>query len=406
MTRLGTPVLGLVAVPRLRLPAPSGPPEGRAAVLRVGPAAQDHAPTRRGTRRRHSQNQWPTDGEDDAAVSALRTPTPRTGPTGTDRCGRRWTTSTRGAAAGCWLRPGSAIAGCGAAPADLMTPAAQRGATPAPSGPGQRLAADARQQHAGGAAHRAARHRRPGRGPPCGRRAPVWQPAAGPRVRGRGIRGNDLPAALHRGVPVPRRRLGGAGGADPARGRAGAVRPAPAHRLRRRHSLVRPGPGQDPGGGRGLRPPSLAVPRGCSGADRVHERGPAGGPGYRAAAAVHLPGLRRREEERSFASTGAWRASSLKITAPGQATQAWAFGGAQPPLAPGVRRPVRAGGQHRGAGASRTRPCSSAASSASPRPVPGSSARVPPSYCRRRARLAGAPARRSREPGPSRGFTT
>ena len=31
-------------------------------------------------------------------------------------------------------------------------------------------------------------------------------------------------------------------------------------------------------------------------------------------------------EEEGFASTGSWRSSSLKITAPGQATQAWAFG--------------------------------------------------------------------------------
>jgi hypothetical protein len=30
--------------------------------------------------------------------------------------------------------------------------------------------------------------------------------------------------------------------------------------------------------------------------------------------------------EASFASSGAWRASSLRITAPGQVTQAWAFG--------------------------------------------------------------------------------
>ena len=47
-----------------------------------------------------------------------------------------WTTSTRGAAALLAAAAGLVIGGCAGGPADLMTPAAQRGATPAASEPG------------------------------------------------------------------------------------------------------------------------------------------------------------------------------------------------------------------------------------------------------------------------------
>ena len=109
-------------------------------------------------------------------------------------------------------------------------------------------------------------------------------------------------------------------------------------------------------------------------------------------------------DEAGFASTGSWRSSSLKITAPGQATQTWAFGARShrwrlvsggPPVA--VANIVVQEVPYKTVFLSRK--------SASPRPAPGSSARVPRSCCRRRARPAGAPAPRSRGPGLRPGFT-
>ena len=52
--------------------------------------------------------------------------------------------------------------------------------------------------------------------------------------------------------------------------------------------------------------------------------------------------------EPSFASTGVWRTSSLKITAPGQATQTWTFGARSHRWRLVSGGPLRAGGQHRG----------------------------------------------------------
>jgi Mrp family chromosome partitioning ATPase len=73
MTRLGTPVLGLVALPRLRLPAPARPAQGagvpssgsvRLRKTTAPPAAEPSGPQPESVAR---------DGEDDAAVSALHT---------------------------------------------------------------------------------------------------------------------------------------------------------------------------------------------------------------------------------------------------------------------------------------------------------------------------------------------
>ena len=200
------------------------------------------------------------------------------------------------------------------------------------------------------AARRRDTRRAPGwrRSPGCppagpGRRAglrwpcPCRQPAAGLRRGRRGLRGTDLTAALHRGIPVPGRRVGRAGRADASHGRPGAVRPAPADRLRRRDPIVHPGPGCVGRGGRGLRRPSLAVRRGRPGPDRVHEPGPARGPGYRAAAALHLPGCRggRCAQLRQYwCAAGRHAPHHRPGSAPGLDVR-----GADPQLAAGQARP-------------------------------------------------------------------
>ena len=79
MTRLGTPVLGLVALPRLSLPAPSRRPKGRAC------RPPDRSGCARPPRRIAAEPGGPQpepvarDGEDDAAVSALHADVPAPG---------------------------------------------------------------------------------------------------------------------------------------------------------------------------------------------------------------------------------------------------------------------------------------------------------------------------------------
>ena len=113
ITRLGTPVLGLVALPRLRLPAPSRPAQGR--VCRPSDRSGCARPPRRSPRNPagHSRNQWPGTERMTPRCPPC-TPTPRTGPAGTDRCGRPGR-HRHEAPRRCWRRWGSPSAAAGAA---------------------------------------------------------------------------------------------------------------------------------------------------------------------------------------------------------------------------------------------------------------------------------------------------
>ncbi len=87
ITRLGTPVLGLVALPRLHLPVPArsaheaGVPSSGSVRLRKTAGPLDPAPGG------HGLNRPPRTGRMTPRCPPCM-PTPRTGPAGTDRCGR------------------------------------------------------------------------------------------------------------------------------------------------------------------------------------------------------------------------------------------------------------------------------------------------------------------------------
>jgi hypothetical protein len=238
-----------------------------------------------------------------------------------------WTTSIRGAAALlAAAAAGLAIGGCGGGPADLMTPAAQRAATPAPSGPG-----------------RSASPAGPASSTPA---APLTGlPATGARAAGR-------PAVA---VPLSGSQLHGLGSADlvfeemtsPLRyiavfqsrddgsvGPVGQTRPADGQVLSVLHPLIAYD-GGTPSFVKVL-DKTQVVDVGAVRHPLLYRAG-AQGPTVstsevrQSARGTAPPQLFTYQgsglgEEEGFASTGSWRSSSLKITAPGQATQAWAFG--------------------------------------------------------------------------------
>ena len=237
-----------------------------------------------------------------------------------------WTTSTRGAAALLAAAAGLAIGGCAGGPADLMTPAAQRGATPAASEPGSSAAPEA--------------------SPSSTLVAPLTGlPATGARAAGR-------PAVA---LPLSGGQLQGLGSADvvfeemtsPLRyiavfqsrdarsvGPVGQTRPTDGQVLSVLHPLIAYDGGT---------PSFVKVLDKTQVVDAGSLRYPAL---YRTGAQgpdISTSGIRRAAQdtgppqlltyqgsgvgdEEGFASTGSWRSSSLKITAPGQATQTWAFG--------------------------------------------------------------------------------
>jgi Protein of unknown function (DUF3048) N-terminal domain/Protein of unknown function (DUF3048) C-terminal domain len=235
-----------------------------------------------------------------------------------------WTTSTRSAVALLAAAAGLAIGGCGGGPADLMTPAAQR-ATSAASEPGSSAS--------------------PAEPSISTLLAPLTGlPATGARAAGR-------PAVA---VPLSGDQLQGLGSADvvfeemtsPLRyiavfqsrndgsvGPVGQTRPTDGQVLSVLHPLIAYDGGT----------PSFVkvldrtqvVDVGSARYPVLYRTG-AHGPTIstsdirRAARGTAPPQLFTYQgpgigEEEGFASTGSWRSSSLKITAPGQATQAWAF---------------------------------------------------------------------------------
>lgn len=238
-----------------------------------------------------------------------------------------WATSTRGAAVVLAAAAGLAIGGCGGGPADLMTPAAQRATTPAASGPGSSAS--------------------PGASASSGPLAPLTGlPVTGARAAGR-------PAVA---LPLSGGRLRGLGSADvvfvemtsPLRyiavfqsrddgtvGPVGQTRPTDAQVL----SVLHPLTGYDGGTPSFVRvlDQTQVVDVGSAGDPSLYRAGAAGptvstSEVRRAARGTAPPQLFTYQgsgvgEEAGFASTGAWRASSLRITAPGQPAQAWAFGG-------------------------------------------------------------------------------
>ena len=235
-----------------------------------------------------------------------------------------WTTSTRGAAA-LLAAAGLAIGGCGGGPADLMTPAAQRGATPVPSGPGS--ASPTKPASSTPAA--------PLTGLPATGARAAGRPAVAVPLSGSQLRGLEAADVVFEEMTSPQRYIAVfQSRADGAVGPVGQTRPADGQVLSVLHPLIAYDGGT---------PSFVKVLDKTQVVDVGAVRHPLL---YRAGAqgpTVSTSGVRQSArgtappqlftyqgsgigEEEGFASTGSWRSSSLKITAPGQATQAWAFG--------------------------------------------------------------------------------
>jgi len=238
-----------------------------------------------------------------------------------------WTISARGAAvAGLAALAGLVIGGCGGGPADIMTPAAQRATTSAAPGSGSSASPSAPASSGPSAPLTGL----PATGARAANRPAVAVPLSGSQLQGLGsadVIFEEMASPL-RYIAVFQSRD------DSSVGPVGQTRPTDGQVLSVLHPLFAYDGGT---------PSFIKVLDRTQVVDVSSGRYPAL---YRAGAqgpAISTSGVRRAArgtvppqlftyqgpgvgEEASFASTGSWRPSSLKITAPGQATQAWAFG--------------------------------------------------------------------------------
>ena len=298
------------------------------------------------------------------------------------------------------------IAGCEASGADLMRPAAQHATSgsSASTSPAATPSTAPRTRMA----------------PLTGLPAPVPAPRAGPRspcrcpaASRRASRSADVvfeemtsPLRYVARIPVPRRRSVGPVTGNPAHGRAGAVGAAPA----RRPTTAAPRPSS----GSWTSPqvldlgyashPSLYHP-GCPGTRpcrRARSGSRPGTPRRRSCSPIRARGWPGSAELRQYRSVADLQPEDHR-SRPGHPDLD--VRRAQPPLAAGVRRPARAGGQRRGS----ARPVQDRVPEPQVRPHHD---QRPGHRLRLRADAVGdgpgrrEPARRSKAPGPSQASTT
>jgi hypothetical protein len=237
-----------------------------------------------------------------------------------------WTTSIRGTAV-LLAAAGLAIAGCGGGPADLMTPAAQRATTPAAPGPASSASPAAT---ATSKAQIAPLTGLPATGGRAAARPAVALPLSGGQLQGLGsadVVFEEMTSPL-RYIAVYQSRD------DGSVGPVGQTRPTDAQVL----SVLHPLTGYDGGTPSFVRTldQTQVVDAGSVRYPSLYHAAPQGptvstSEVRQSARDTAPPQLFTYQgsgvgEEAGFASAGVWHTSSLRITAPGQATEAWAFG--------------------------------------------------------------------------------